>query len=123
MKGEEIKVVDDVVMSPTYTFDLANAVGRIIETRLPYGVYHVVNSGYCTWWEFAKAITAMINSRVEVRKIGSNEYQSKARRPKTSALSNEKLNSYGINMRSWQEGLSDYLRVKGYTHAPSRGLS
>lgn len=114
MNGEEIKVVDDITMSPTYTFDLAEAISRVIENRLPYGVYHVTNSGYCTWWEFAKAITSKINAEVDVHRISSSDFQSKAKRPRMSALSNTKLKNYGINMRSWQEALDDYICVKGY---------
>lgn len=118
--GEEIKVVDDVTMSPTNTLDLAEAISKVIEKRPPYGVYHVVNSGYCTWWEFARTISSTIDAKVDVQSISSKDFQSKAKRPKMSALSNSKLSSYGIRMRSWEEALNDYLHVKGYASVGER---
>ncbi|NKN31589.1 sugar nucleotide-binding protein, partial [Weissella cibaria] len=51
----ELMVVNDQVGSPTYTVDLANCILEIIQTE-KYGIYHVSNSGHCSWYEFAKAI-------------------------------------------------------------------
>ena len=112
--GEEIQVVDDVVMSPTSTMDLSETVCKMIERNLPVGVYHVANSGSCTWWEFAREIVLMAGLKVEVKKTTSNEYPTKARRPRLSALTSLKLECHGIGMRSWQDALAEYLRLKGY---------
>ncbi len=120
LNGEESKVVDDVTMSPTNTLDLAQAISKVLGNRLPYGTYHIVNSGYCSWWEFAKTITSIIGAEVDVQRISSNDFPYKAQRPKMSALSNSKLGGYGIVMRSWREALGDYLRVKGHASIGGR---
>src|SRR5690606_37334955 len=51
----EISVVDDQYGSPTYTFDLAQAIAKLIQ-KPTYGTFHITNSGYCTWNQFAKEI-------------------------------------------------------------------
>ena len=113
-RNEEIKVVNDVWMSPTYTYDAARAIRKIIEKCLPYGIYHVVNSGYCTWYEFAKEIFNQLGLSQQVIPVSSEEFPSKVRRPKFSALKSEKLEKYGIILRHWKEALNAYLAEKGY---------
>jgi len=110
----EINVVNDMAMSPTYTRDAAFAIKEILEKRLPYGVYHVTNDGFCTWYEFAKAIFEITGIEVDLNPITSDKFPTKAKRPKFSALSIEKLKSFGINMRPWKEALKDYLKEKGH---------
>ena len=112
--GREIRVVNDIFMSPTYTKDAATAIKAIIENKLPYGVYHVTNKGFCSWYEFSKAIFEITGIEAKLIPITSKEFPTKARRPKFSALSTEKLSSYGINMRSWREALRAYLKEKGH---------
>ena len=110
--NEIIKVVDDIVMSPTYTKDAAERVKNIIEKKLPYGIYHVVNQGYCSWFEFAKEIFDFLDINAKLSSIKSEELNRKARRPKFSALESAKLNSFGLRMRNWEDALKDYLREK-----------
>lgn len=112
--NEIIKVVDDIVMSPTYTKDAAERIKNIIEKELPYGIYHVVNQGYSSWFEFAKKIFGFLDIDANLSPIKSEELDRKATRPKFSALENAKLNSFGLRMRSWEDALMDYLREKGY---------
>jgi dTDP-4-dehydrorhamnose reductase len=59
--GEEIRVVDDMVMSPTYTRDAAGMIRDILMKELPFGTYHIANNGYCSWFDFAKAIFEMLD--------------------------------------------------------------
>src|SRR5579862_1095123 len=54
-RGESIRVVNDQVITPTYTFDLARQIARVIPLA-DYGLYHMTNEGSCTWYEFASAI-------------------------------------------------------------------
>jgi len=52
-RGEgEIKVVDDVFMSPTYTKDVSNILKQFLYIRPEFGIYHLVNEGYCSWYDF-----------------------------------------------------------------------
>jgi dTDP-4-dehydrorhamnose reductase len=109
--NEIIKVVNDVVMSPTYTKDAAEMIKNIIKKELPYGIYHVTNQGYCSWFDFAKKIFEFLDIDAKLFPIKSNELDRKAKRPKFSALESTKLNSFGLRMRDWEDALKDYLKI------------
>jgi dTDP-4-dehydrorhamnose reductase len=113
-KNEPISVVDDTWMTPTYTKDAANAIKKIIELKLPYGIYHATNSGYCTWFQFAKEIFRMAGLNPNLTPVKTSQLQMKAKRPQFSALKSTKLPKYGIKMREWTEALHDYLIEKGH---------
>jgi dTDP-4-dehydrorhamnose reductase len=81
----------------------------IIEAKLPYGIYHVVNRGYSSWFEFAKEIFKILEINAKLFPIKLGELNRKARRPKFSALESKKLNKYGLKMRRWEDALKDYL--------------
>lgn len=104
---KEIRVVDDQFGSPTYTKDLGIAIKQLL-TRPP-GIYHITNSGSCSWFEFAREIVKFMKSDAIVSPISTEAYGSATPRPKYSVLSHNKLNSNGIYMRSWQNGLQEYL--------------
>lgn len=110
-KDEEIRVVDDVFMSPTYTKDVAVMLKRFLGLKPESGVYHMVNDGYCNWYEFTRAIFDILGCEVEVKAIKSDELKRLARRPPFSALSNRKLESLGLKMRDWRGALRDYLII------------
>ncbi|MEM3891696.1 MAG: dTDP-4-dehydrorhamnose reductase [Nitrososphaerales archaeon] len=110
-RGDELSVVDDMWVSPTYTRDAAEAIKIILEQRLPYGIYHVVNDGYCSWFEFAKEALNLIGAGVDVKPIKSSQLQVKASRPRFSALKSVKL---PFKMRGWREALRAYLAEKGH---------
>ena len=112
--GEEIKVVDNMFMSPTYTKDVARMLKKFLELRPEFGVYHMVNEGYCSWYEFTKAIFEILGWEVEVKPIKSSELKRLAKRPQFSALKNKKLEELGLKMRLWREALGEYLGEKGY---------
>lgn len=101
-KGSPIKVVADEIVSPTYTLDLAQKILELIKTG-KYGVYHITNSGACSWYEFASEIFKLSNIDIKVEKINSAEYKSKAHRPKYSVLTGR------VKMRPWQKALAAYL--------------
>ncbi|RLF79392.1 dTDP-4-dehydrorhamnose reductase [Thermococci archaeon] len=107
---EEIRVVDDVFMSPTYTKDVAITLKRFLELKPKWGVYHMVDEGYCSWYEFTKAIFEILGWDVEVKPIKSSELKRLAKRPRFSALENEKLEKLGLRMRHWKEALREYLK-------------
>ena len=113
-KGEELRIVDDIIMSPTYTKEVAMALKKFIKTMPEFGIYHMVNEGYCSWFEFAKEILTLTNLNAEIKPVKSEEIKRLAKRPKFSALKNEKIEKLGINMRNWREALRDYLTEKGY---------
>lgn len=105
--SKEIRVVNDQFGSPTYTKDLGIAIKQLL-TRPP-GIYHVTNSGSCSWFDFAREIVKCLHSDAIVRPVSTEEYGLSTPRPKYSVLSHKKLNSNGIYMRNWQRGLHEYL--------------
>lgn len=105
----ELNVIDDQVGSPTYTKDLAPVLVDMIESN-KYGTYHVTNDGFCSWYEFAREIFNIANVDIKVNPITTDMYPTKAKRPKNSKMSKEKLikNDFKIP-RHWKDALKDYI--------------
>lgn len=105
----ELKVVEDEVGSPTHTQDLAAATLELVQSQA-FGTYHAVNSGWCSRYEFAKAILHEAGLSTPLRPCSSREFPMKAPRPKYSVLSNAKLErATPHKMRSWRQALEAYL--------------
>lgn len=109
--GETIRVVNDVVASPTYAGHLADGLRQLLETKA-YGLYHMCNMGAVTWYEFAKKALELAGIDHPIEPISANEWKAAAVRPAYSALASEKLEALGIHMPSWQDGIAEYLRDK-----------
>lgn len=105
---DEISVVRDQIGSPTYTYDLAELLVEIIKTE-KYGIYHATNEGYCSWYEFACEIFKQTEIRIKVNPIKTEEYLTKAKRPKNSRLSKDSLSKHEI-LPSWKYALSNFLK-------------
>lgn len=112
--SEEIKVVDDMVMSPTYTRDAADMIMKILTKKLPFGTYHVANRGQCSWYEFADAIFKTLCMEASLSPTKTDILKSKASRPMFSPLTSVKLTKHGLEMESWEAALRSYLIEKGY---------
>lgn len=107
----EVRVVADEVLSPTSTLELARQMLALSASDC-YGLYHATAEGACSWYEFAREIFALTNTRVELKVAAPNEFPAKVARPKYSVLENHGLKLRGLNtFRSWQEGLGEYLGV------------
>jgi dTDP-4-dehydrorhamnose reductase len=110
----ELRVVNDQVFSPTYAKHLARKIAQLIGTEY-YGTYHITNRGSCSWYEFAKEILRLANSKTPLIPITSDQYPQKARRPSFSVLDNYHLRLLGLDdMPTWEEALIDYMREKGH---------
>ena len=110
LRGEPIRVVDDQVVTPTYTVDLAAQIERILHTE-EYGLYHMTNEGSCTWYEFAHEIFLLNGLNADLSPTTSEVYKAPAIRPPYSVLENARLKELGLNqMRHWREALGDYLK-------------
>lgn len=105
----ELNVVSDQIGSPTYTYDLSKLLIKMIQTD-KYGIYHATNDGFCSWAEFAEEIFRQSGKNVKVNSIRTEEYPTRAERPKNSRMSKQKLIESGFEpLRSWQEALQHYL--------------
>ncbi|MCX6811253.1 MAG: dTDP-4-dehydrorhamnose reductase [Candidatus Berkelbacteria bacterium] len=107
---DELKIVNDQRGCPTYTFDLAEVISKLIKNG-KYGTYHVVNSGSCTWFQFAKEILKIKKIKKKVIPITSKELNRPAKRPTYSVLSNKKVKKTGVNLRPWQKALANFLET------------
>jgi dTDP-4-dehydrorhamnose reductase len=105
-----VRVVSDQVLSPTFTEDLAHKTKELIDQGA-VGLFHLVNAGECSWFEFAQAVLDLAGVEVRMEPIHTNQTQRRARRPSYSALTTTRLGEAGL--RLWKEALGDYLRVKG----------
>lgn len=110
----ELRVVSDQIMSPTATADVAGALLTLLLKQAPSGVWHVVNSGAASWYEFACRIIERARVAAAVTAVPSAAYPTAAKRPPYSVLSNSKFSAAAGPMRPWQEALDDYLNAKGY---------
>jgi dTDP-4-dehydrorhamnose reductase len=106
---DELRVVNDEVVSPTSTSELAKQIIELCRSD-HYGLYHATAEGSCSWFEFAAAIFAITNTKVNLKVAGPNEFPTKVPRPKYSVLENQELKRFGLNtFGSWQAGLTEYL--------------
>lgn len=108
-KQSTLKVVNDQVGSPTYAKDLAQAIRQLIDKKLPYGTWHLANSGSVSWFQFAKEILRLTGMKNQLKPIASAKLKRKALRPGYSVLSSAKAAAQGITMRPWEEALADFL--------------
>jgi len=104
-----LKIVDEEKSCFTYTPDLAQETKKMLEEKIPFGIYHVVNEGACTWYEAACELFKMAKMDVEVLPVGSSEFPRPAKRPKSSVLLNTKLKP----LRNYKEALAEYLKESG----------
>jgi len=108
-EGSEIMVVGDQIVSPSYTLDVAGRIAELL-TAQGYGIFHVTNSGQCSWHEFACKIFELAGVRVNVKKTSQEELRSKIKRPRYSVLSSSRLEALGLQpLRPWHEALAAYM--------------
>lgn len=106
---DEVRVVDDEIVSPTSTAELARQIVILTDTN-HYGLYHATAEGSCSWYEFAKNIFELEGFRTKLNAASPNEFPAKVLRPKYSVLENRALKALGLNsFQPWQKGLSSYL--------------
>ncbi|WP_160140889.1 dTDP-4-dehydrorhamnose reductase [Bacillus sp. SLBN-3] len=99
-----LKVVDDAMGSPTYTVDLAGAILRLIQTDR-FGTFHLANGGACSWYDLATEAIRLSGSPITILPCSSEEYPSKADRPRYSVLGNHKTQP----LPQWQNAVKRYL--------------
>jgi len=111
---DTLNVVNDITMSPTSTWDLAHMIFRMLDCEGSAGIYHAVNDGKATWFEFASEIFKLTGNSINVLPCTSDEFPTKAQRPAYSVLDNSKIKSVIGNIEPWQDALARYLSAKGH---------
>ena len=115
-KFDTLKVVNDQIGTPTYTYDLSRLLVDMIETD-KYGYYHATNEGgYISWYDFACEIFKQAGYNTKVNPVTTEEYGvSKARRPFNSRLNKTKLVDNGFTpLPDWKDALNRYLKEIDY---------
>ena len=112
---DEVRVVNDQIGTPTYTYDLSRLLVDMIETE-KYGYYHATNEGgYISWYEFCLEIYRQAGLKTRVIPVTTEEYGlSKAKRPYNSRLDKTKLSDNGFKrLPDWRDALKRYLKESG----------
>ena len=115
-KYDTVRVVNDQIGTPTYTYDLARLLVDMIQTE-KYGYYHATNEGgYISWYDFTKEIYRQAGYTTKVIPVTTAEYGlSKAARPFNSRLDKSKLLENGFTpLPDWKDALARYLKEIGY---------
>lgn len=109
-EGKPLRVVDDQVGSPTYTYDLARFLLELVQSDR-YGIYHATNSGTCSWHAFAEAIFEESGLAAQLSPCSSAEFASKAKRPAYSVLGHEAIRANGFtDLPPWRDALIRMLQ-------------
>jgi dTDP-4-dehydrorhamnose reductase len=107
----ELTMVNDQKGSPTYTKDLSQAISLLVEKDLK-GIFHITNSGCCTWFEFAQKILDLTGSSMKLIPISSSHCGRAAQRPHNSVLNCEKLKKKtGLIMSHWKDALARCVKT------------
>jgi dTDP-4-dehydrorhamnose reductase len=122
MAGDAIRVVDDQILTPTYTADLAQATRDLILTER-YGLYHLSSEGQCSWYEFTRYIFERAGLNAKLSPVKSSEFASPVRRPANSVLSKAKLRSVGVSISTWKDALPRYLEERSKKNTPVSPVS
>ena len=112
----EVRVVNDQIGTPTYTYDLARLLVDMSKTE-KYGYYHATNEGgYISWYDFVVEIYRLAGYETKVTPVTTEEYGlSKAKRPKNSRLDKSRLVEEGFEpLPLWQDAVARYLKTIGY---------
>ena len=113
---EELRVVNDQIGCPTYTYDLANVIKTFLNKK-DYGLYHYAGAGQCSWWQFATEIVRLSGGTARVLPQSSTDYAASrgdavtATRPAYSVLNCSKIQKLGIALHPWQESLKKCVEM------------
>ena len=111
--GKRIEMACEQVLAPTSTDDLSRAVLALVDhPAAAPGVYHLVNEGQCSWYEFTREIVRLIGASSEVVPVDRGGRTGNMRRPLYSVLKNTRARALGIVLPPWQDALGRYLEEK-----------
>jgi len=104
---KRLNIVNDQTGTPTFAGDIANAIMIIIQSNTGnYGIYNYSNEGETNWFDFARAIFNIIDSKIEILPVSSNQYVTAAERPKNSVLNKDKIKkTFQIKIPNWKDSL------------------
>lgn len=121
-KRSALSVVTDEVGNPTYVVDLAEAIVKLIDTHA-YGIYHLVNEGAASRFEFAQALLETSGrGNVPLTPITSGAFQRASTPPPYAPLTNTAAAALGIRLRPWRDAVAAFISDAGYRRSDGEGL-
>jgi dTDP-4-dehydrorhamnose reductase len=106
---EEVSVVNDEILTPTPTIEIAKKAYEIIEQR-NWGLYHLTSEGQCSWYEFAAVIFDELKLQTPLSQASVVDFPSSVSRPTYSVLENERLKEQGMaSLPNWKTSLISFL--------------
>lgn len=121
-----VHVVDKSELFRNYVYfsapiDLVSKIKELLQVKAPFGIYHITNQGQCSWYAYAKKVSALTRTRATLEPITSAESGSALHRPDNSVLLNAKLATLGIPLlRSWDDALTEYVHELGLSIITAR---
>ncbi len=104
-----LRVVSDEVGNPTCALDLARAIAALIQTGA-YGVYHLVNAGYCSRYEYVRRVLQLAGrGNVPVEPISLDDFERASTPPRFAPLTNTAAAALGIELRPWEEAVAEFV--------------
>ena len=112
-KNNSIKIVNDQIGSPTYAYDLAKGILKIIMNyKSESGLFHYSNEGEISWFEFARSIRELYNLDCEIIGVSSKEFKTLAKRPQYSLLSKSKIKKiFKLEIPNYKQSLEDCINA------------
>jgi len=110
-ENKTLRVVDDQIGTPSYTLDVVKQAWELVEKDY-VGLFHSSNGGEVSWFVFANEVVKRLNLNVDVVPIKTEEYKTKAIRPKYSVLGNYLLKLENLNiMGHWERAFDDFIKT------------
>lgn len=105
LSGKELKVIEDIVMSPTHADHLADMIYRSLDRKIPFGLYHAVNKGAASWYDFARKIFDAKGMTPSMARCSYKDFPSGIKRPLYSVLDVSKLEKEIGEIPTWEAAL------------------
>ena len=112
-KNKSVRVVNDQIGSPTYAYDLAKVILKIIvNNKNKSGLFHYSNEGEISWFEFARSIRELYKLDCEIIGVSSDEFKTLAKRPKYSLLDKSKIKkTFNLEIPNYKQSLENCIKV------------
>ncbi|HEY51979.1 MAG TPA: dTDP-4-dehydrorhamnose reductase [Caldilineae bacterium] len=110
-KHGTLRVVDDEFGNPTYAPDLVPALLALLDQQAPPGIYHIINAGSCSRYEFALEVLRQAGrGHIPVTPIPHTEWPRPSQPPLRALLANRAAAALGIQLRPWQEAVAEWAQ-------------
>ena len=101
-----LRIADDIISTPSFSVDVAKEARRIVESSLPYGLYHTTNKGKSTLYEFFSEIVKNLGLNVKIEKASYKDFPYFGIKNTNTPITSEKIKP----LRNWREAVKDYAK-------------